>query len=392
MKILFLSRWFPWPTTNGSKLRIYNLLRGLADHHEITLLSFADHPSANPKSPELINICKQVQVVGWKPYQPGSQKARLGFMSAIPRSIYDTFSLEMGQRIQALISEDSIDFVIASGIETACYCEYFRGIPALFEEVEIAVPYERFINAPTLLHRIRSGLTWAKHKRYLRQILSAYQACTVVSEKEKVLLSTALPDYKSIHVIPNCVQLSDYHNNDEPQPDTLIFTGSFQYNVNYEGIKWFLSKVFPKILLKAPETKLTITGDHMNRPVIPNMNVTLTGFVEDVHPMIARAWVSLVPILEGGGTRLKILEAMALRTPVVSTRKGAEGLDVQDGVDILIADEPENFAEMVVRLLKEPELHHRLAENAYKLVATKYNWSVVIPRVLNLISEVAHPE
>jgi polysaccharide biosynthesis protein PslH len=129
----------------------------------------------------------------------------------------------------------------------------------------------------------------------------------------------------------------------------------------------------------------------MNRPVQQNVNVTLTGFVEDVRPMIARAWVSLVPILQGGGTRLKILEAMALRTPVVSTWKGAEGLDVQNDVDILIADEPEKFAEMVVRLLKEPELHHRLAENAYKLVATKYNWSIVIPRVLNLIGEVAHP-
>jgi glycosyltransferase involved in cell wall biosynthesis len=391
MKILFLSRWFPWPTTNGSKLRIYNLLRGMADQHEITLLSFADHPSPDPKSPELNKICKQIQVVEWKPYQPGSRKAQMGLLSTLPRSIYDTFSLEMAQRIKTLNSEDGFDIVIASEIETACYREYFRDLPALFEDVEIGVPYDKFIFAPTLLHRIRSGLTWIKLKRYLHQLLPTYQACTVVSEKEKALLSQSIPDYQSIHVIPNCVDFKDYHQNDDPQPNTLIFTGSFQYNVNYEGISWFLNEVFPRILLKVPETRLTITGDHMNRPVSQNVNVTLTGFVDDVRPMIARSWVSLVPILHGGGTRLKILEAMALRTPVVSTRKGAEGLDVQNGVDLLIADEPQDFANMVVRLLKEPELHHRLAENANKLVATNYNWSIVIPKVLNLIGEVAHP-
>jgi polysaccharide biosynthesis protein PslH len=390
MKILFLSRWFPWPTTNGSKLRIYNILRGLAEHHEITLLSFADHLSVGSNSPELNKICKQVQVVEWKPYQSKSRKARLGFLSAKPRSIHDTFSYEMCHRIQDLVSEASFDLVIASQIETACYREYFRDLPALFEEVEIGVPYEKYINARTFFQRIRSGLTWVKHKRYLRQLLSTYQACTVVSEKEKELLSETLPDYQSIHVIPNCVDLQDYHKNDEARANILIFTGSFQYNVNYEGIKWFIDEVFPRILVKAPDTRLTITGDHMNRPIGQNGKITLTGFVEDVRPMIAQAWVSLVPILQGGGTRLKILEAMALRTPVVSTRKGAEGLDVQNGVDILIADEPENYAEMVVRLLKEPELHHQIAENAYKLVATTYNWRVVTPKVLSLISEVAH--
>jgi glycosyltransferase involved in cell wall biosynthesis len=119
--------------------------------------------------------------------------------------------------------------------------------------------------------------------------------------------------------------------------------------------------------------------------------VTLTGFVDDVRPLIAQSWISVVPLHTGGGTRLKILEAMALGTPVVATSKGAEGLDVQSGRHLLIADTPEAFAQSAIRLLKEPELRRQLAKSAYQLIREKYDWAVVIPRFLALTERVAHP-
>ena len=99
MKILFLSRWFPYPTNNGSKLRIYNLLRGLSKHHDVTLLSFADQPDVNPEAPEVRSICSGVQVIPWREFDPNSTRAKLGFLSLKPRSIIDTFSPEMAQAI-----------------------------------------------------------------------------------------------------------------------------------------------------------------------------------------------------------------------------------------------------------------------------------------------------
>jgi glycosyltransferase involved in cell wall biosynthesis len=118
--------------------------------------------------------------------------------------------------------------------------------------------------------------------------------------------------------------------------------------------------------------------------------VILAGYVENVRSLIARSWVSIAPLFNGGGTRLKILEAMALGTPVVATTKGAEGLDLQSEEHLLIADTPEAFAQQILRLLNGPSLRNRPAENAYPLIREKYDWAIVMPRFLNLVETISN--
>ncbi len=391
MRILFLSRWFPCPPSNGSKLRIYNLLRGLSQHHEVTLLSFADQPELEVDTLSLQSLCRKVQVVPWKPFNPHSQRARLGFFSSTPRSVLDTFSIEMAQAIQQLLSSEKYDIVIASQIDMAVYNRYFCHLPALFEELEIGVIYERFARASSLGQRIRNGLTWAKYRRYLAALLQNYKVCTVVSNRERQLVRQAVKNYRSIEVIPNCIDTASYADVCEsPQPNSLVFTGSFTYLPNYEAMYWFISEVYPRVQAQIPEIQLTITGNHANRSLPSANNVFLSGFVDDVRPLVARAGVSVVPLHTGGGTRLKILEAMALGTPVVATSKGAEGLDIEVGKHLSVADTPEAFAGEIVRLLREPGLRQRLADNARQLVRDKYDWNVIAPYFLELVEQVAY--
>jgi glycosyltransferase involved in cell wall biosynthesis len=237
---------------------------------------------------------------------------------------------------------------------------------------------------------LRYGLTWGKHRRYLVSLLRNFRTCTVVSERERQLLVQAVPGYRATEVIPNCVDLASYAGiQEEPQPNTCIFTGSFTYFPNYEAMLWFLREVYPHIQAQVPEVHLSITGNHAGLPLPPATGVTLTGFVDDVRPLIARSWASIVPLHTGGGTRLKILEAMALKTPVVATTKGAEGLDVQPGKHLMIADTPQDLAHSIVRLFKEPELHRQIAENAYRLVSEKYHWEAIMPRFLELVEQTA---
>jgi glycosyltransferase involved in cell wall biosynthesis len=390
MRILFLSSWYPYPPNNGSKLRIYNLLRGLAQHHEVTLLSFADQPEMEPDISVLGSLCSDIQVIPWKPFEPQRWRARLGFFSLTPRSVIDTFSPEMARYIRQAVGKQSYDLVIASQLGVAGYSPCFQGVPALFEEVELGVPYEQYRQARSSWIRLRRGLTWAKHRRYLTRVLGHFSACTVVSEQEQSLVSSLVPNFGTIEVIPNCINLDDYHDVGEvPQPNHLIFTGSFRYFANYEAMAWFLQEVYPRLQAEIPHVRLTITGDHANLPLPPVENVSLTGFVDDVRPLVASAWISLAPIQVGGGTRLKILEAMALRTPVVATPKGAEGLDVRAGEHLLIADTPEAFAAATIRLLQEPGLRQELAANAYQLVSEKYDWAAVMPQFLDLVDRVA---
>lgn len=390
MNILFLSNWFPYPPSNGSKLRIYNLLRGITRSHEVTLLSLSDKRGNDLNLQKLQSICKGVYVFPRKTFDPGSIQARLGFLSFTPRSIRDTFSPEMARYIQDLQEQDDFDLVIASQIDTAGYHRYFKNKPSIFEEVEINVLFENFARASSPYQRFRQGLTWIKHRRYVARVLKDFNACTVASEQEKELVSNVFPGNTSIEVIPNCIDLADYESVCEtPQAGSLIFTGSFRYHANYDAMVWFLEEIFPGIQVQIPDVHLTITGDHSNLPLPNYNNTTLTGFVDDVRPLIASAWVSLAPLRIGGGTRLKILEAMALKTPVVATSKGAEGLDVEHEVNILIADTPREFAEAVVRLSKECDLRQELVENAYQLVLQKYNWPFVMPRFLDLIQKTA---
>jgi glycosyltransferase involved in cell wall biosynthesis len=389
-RILFLSRWFPYPPTNGSKLRIFNLLRGLAGAgHEVSLISFVE-PDADIVDPAgLASFCQDAQVVPWRQFTPESGRARLGFFSVTPRSVRDTWSCEMANLIEQRLAADKPDLIIASQIDTAGYVPCGTGVPALFEEVELGLMVEQYAAAKTASQRLRYGLTWAKHRHYLNSLLSRFTACTVVSQREQHLLASAAPGYPPAEIIPNCIHLPHYRSAVDRCTDLpshqLIFTGAFTYHVNYQGAVWFVEEVYPRVRAQVGEATLTITGNHANLPFPAAEGVTLTGFVDDVRPLIAHSAVCVAPIWQGGGTRLKILEAMALGTPVVTTSKGAEGLDAQDGVHLLISDKPEAFAEAVVRLLRNPQLRQYLIGQAVALIEQQYSCEMVMPRFLHLV-------
>jgi glycosyltransferase involved in cell wall biosynthesis len=390
MRILFLSRWFPAPPNNGSKLRVLNLLKALAGDHRVTLISFADPASDDLENREIRALCESVTTIAWKPFNPRAWRSRLAFLNPAPRSVVDSHSPEMSAGIRKALAGGKCDLLIASQVDTAAYLDDFSGVPALFEEVELGLPYERYIHASSQVSRLRNGLTWWKHRRYLGGLLRGFKACTVVSEQERSLLLRQIPGDLSVEVIPNSIDLQAYQGFEvQPVPGVLIFSGSFQYGPNYEAMRWFAEQVYPRVRAQVPDVRLRITGDHANLPLPPDENIELTGFVKDVRPLIAGAWVSLAPIFSGGGTRLKILEAMALQTPVVATSKGAEGLDVRSGENILIADSPDEYAQAVVKLITDLGLRRKISSAAFRLVRDRYDWSVVAPRFLNLVERVA---
>jgi glycosyltransferase involved in cell wall biosynthesis len=162
-------------------------------------------------------------------------------------------------------------------------------------------------------------------------------------------------------------------------------------SANYDAMGFFLGDILPLIKKERPEVVLRITGKTAGVPLeqLPNVDdVIFTGYLDDVRPSVAQSWVSVVPLRVGGGTRLKILEAMALGTPVVSTSKGAEGLDVTLGENILIADTPSGFADATLHLLEDHGLRARLSENGRSLVRTRYDWAQIGEEFERLLSDI----
>jgi glycosyltransferase involved in cell wall biosynthesis len=386
-----LSQWFPFPADNGSKIRIYHLLQGLSQVHNVTLFSFYD-PKTNPLDrKEPYPFCAQVQLIPWKSYDAKSRKAALGFFSLSPRSLLDTHSPEMETMISNAVASRKFDLILASQLTMASYFPVFGGVPAIFEELELGLLMDQAFRGGNWMRRLRSQLTWFKLRQFLLRLLESYAACTVVSEQERQIFTEKLPSQaQKVEVLPNCISLDDFkgvhvdHNHCR-----IIYAGSFRYKPNYQAMQWFIGRVFPLVLQQIPEVELIITGDHANLPLPSLEHVKLAGYVDDIKSLVASCDVSLAPLWSGGGTRLKILEAMALGTPVVATAKGAEGLLVQHGRHLLIADEPEKFAEHVVQLLKNKDLRNQLSENALQLVKEHYDWPGLMPKVLRLVERAA---
>lgn len=385
MKILFLSAWFPHPADNGSKLRINNLLRGLSSTHDVSLISFTDDPQTADVG-GLEGICNSVRVIPTRIYNPQSKQALLGFFGQKPRVLADRYVPEMAQAVQEEISTQSYDLVIASQIYMADYYKFFAEVPAVFEEVEVGVFTDAVQGGGNSLRQFRNKLTLYKLQSYFRNLLPKFNLSTVVSETEQKLLQNLVPDYTEIALIPNGVGVANYDKViKKPQPGRIIFTGALTFEPNFYAMEWFSRQVLPLIKTSNPEVQLVITGNHQGKELIDDPSIKLIGYVDDIRPMIASAWISVAPIFSGGGTRLKILEAFGMQTPVISTSKGAEGLEVQHGKHILIADTAEKFAYETIRLLNDVDLRNELTSNAYKLVQDKYDWEVIIPRFLSLI-------
>ncbi|MCB0241298.1 MAG: glycosyltransferase, partial [Anaerolineae bacterium] len=192
-----------------------------------------------------------------------------------------------------------------------------------------------------------------------------------------------------VETVPNGVDCAYNRPGIAPvTPGSLVFNGSLTYDANYDAMQVFLSSVWPQLRQEIPSISLTITGSVAGVDLAGlalDSGVSLSGFVEDVRPLVAGAAVCVAPIRQGGGTRLKILEAMALGTPVVATSKAAEGLNVNAGEHLLIGDTAMEFASCVLRLLRDDELRARLARNARQLVEETYEWSQIGAQFAGLI-------
>lgn len=391
MKVLFLSRWYPYPADNGSRLRIYHLIRQLSTRHEVSLVSFTSEPVSEARVRAMREVCVNVQTTPYRAFHPRRPRAVLGFLASVPRSVVDTYSETMAQMALNESRHFRPDVVIASQIDMAPYGHALPG-RRILEEVEVSTIYEAFARQDRGLKRLRARLTWQKLVNYLRGLARRFNGFTVVSRQEYERVVGATSAETPVAIVPNGVDVEACAKiTVAPRPDTLIYSGSLTYQANFDAVAYFLGEIFPLIREKRPHTKLFITGRLDDVPLdrLPKSDaVIFTGYLDDVRPQIAQSWVSVVPLRVGGGTRLKILESLALGTPVVSTSKGVEGLELMEGRDVLIADSAEMFAEKVVRVLDDSRLREALSARGRRTVAAAYDWRIIGGALCEFVAQI----
>ena len=241
------------------------------------------------------------------------------------------------------------------------------------------------------LQKLYVGRQAERLRRLEAQVASRFKTNIMVSDADaedlRTICAGAMTD-----VIPNGVDTDYFSPRWGQETPTLIFTGGMNMFANRDGVDWFLESVWPLVKARVPEVRFVAIGQRPSQRLLETAArddaVEAPGFVADVRPAVARAAVYIVPLRVGGGTRLKVFDAMAQGKAIVSTTLGAEGIDVQDGEHLMLADDAESFAERIVDLLQRPELRRRLGEAARARVEEQYSWTMLADRLARVYTRV----
>lgn len=385
MRILFLSPRQCWPALSGAKLREYHLARALSRWAELTYVYFADAGDEPLTASDLPFAAHIVSVP--KPHVYGPWKLVRGIAGRWPLPVLNYTSAEMTEALSRLEASPGYDLVHFDSIHMIRYARTLGRIlgqpPRVtydWHNIESEAMRRYAESTPSRARRIYANLTAGKLEALEREILNRAFGHIVCSERERAQLQQIAPAAR-IAIIENGVDCAHFAGlNSKSDRKRIVFVGKMDYYPNIEAIIGFAHTTWPQVRDQLKGMTLTIVGANPTAAVeslasIPGVEVT--GTVPDVRPYYRDALAAVVPLRTGGGTRLKILEAMAAGVPVVSSTLGAEGLLVTPGSDILISDEHASWVRNLTELAQSDERRTQIASRALQLVETRYDWNTL---------------
>jgi polysaccharide biosynthesis protein PslH len=400
MRILFITDSVPYPALSGNQLRVYNLCRRIARECELWLAVPLNRTDDDDGVSHMREICHEVVT---------ATRARQSKLQHVPGLIRYALAgkpleykfehcEELVRKIRSLVSKVNFDII---HIEPSYMALYLEAIPPearcksvlTFHNIEFSLFGRLSRHAHKPAQKARSLLHSMMLRRWEPHYAERFDQCITVSEVDRRLLTASNPRLR-VAVSPNGFDTQLYQPLPLPPETTrpaLLFVGSMSYEACVDAMMYFCQEILPRIRSQFGNVDLWIVGRDPSPQVrqLDGNGVHVTGRVADVRPYYHRSMVCVVPLRVGGGTRLKILEAMALGRPVVATSIGCEGLDVIDEQHLMIADNPEQFAEKTVRLLADATLRQRIGTNARQVVVSRYDWDVIVKRLMQIYTQVA---
>ena len=391
LNILFVSPTVPYPTIDGGRIRVSNLVSNLCQINKVTFLTFITSPKDEEGVKKLQDLGIEVIGVRWNYSNTTSNLPVLlsQIIRGKPLTIAKYYSPKMVDELRRLLNMHKFDVIHFEMLHTG---QYLLTLPSSHlaktildqQNIDSLIWQRLFTTERNLLKKLAYYWQYRSFSAFEKKICPEFSKCVCVSEEDRKRLTQICPDANT-DVAPNGVDL-DYFipaEKDE-QESKLVFTGSMDWQPNEDAVLFFCEHIFPFIKAKMPDMTFYIVGSNPTDRVL-RLNdiegVTVTGFVDDVRSYIADAAVYVVPLRIGGGTRLKILQAFAMNKAVVSTSVGSEGLDVTNGYNIIVSDDPHQFADSVIQLLKDKQLRRKLGGNGRSLVQEKYDWKSIAKKL-----------
>jgi sugar transferase (PEP-CTERM/EpsH1 system associated) len=388
MRILWIKMGGLWPLDTGGRLRSFHLLSELSRRHPMTLLT--THGDAEDPAELAKRLPPGTRVVSL-PYRI-PKRGSVRFARALVRSWFSSMPVdaakfrvpEVASEARRIIEAGEADLCVADFLSALPNVPLESGVPVVFfaHNVEHMI-WKRLSGLERGLSRMFLELEWRKMRRFEARVCARSTMVLTVSDADRELLASLAPRAR-MAAIPTGVDV-DYFTPQsdgasEESTEHMVFTGSMDWHPNEDGILYFIDRILPRIRRELPRATLTVAGRNPSPRVRARSieaGIRVTGGVPDIRPYVGEASVYVVPLRIGGGTRLKIFEALAMGKAVVSTRVGAEGLPIVPGEHLVLADEPDEFARAVVALLKDPSRRRALGASGRRLVETRYSWAQV---------------
>jgi len=398
MKILWLSHILPYPPKGGVMQRSYNLIKEVAKKYKVYLIAInrkelvSSTDQLEKSVEELKKFCHQVEVVNLSVNK--FVTALKSLFSAKPYTANWLNFPEVRYAIRKFIKRYKFDLIHFDSIDLGEYINEVGNFPKVLNHhnIESQMMFRRFIKEKNILKKIYFFQEAIKLKNYEKKICLKFDYNLTVSELDKKRLFKICPDIK-IEVIPNGVDIEYFKpKNNKFEPKTLIFAGGMSWYPNRDAMLFFCKEIWPLLKKRWPDVKMTIIGrnppKYISNLAQQDPNLTVTGFVDDVRPYLKNTHVYVCPIRDGGGTKLKILDALAMGKPIVAHPIAVEGIDVEVEKHILLAKKPSEFVQQIERLLDDIGLCHSLSKQGRELVVKKYNFKKIGKKLANLYQKI----
>ncbi|MFA5832246.1 MAG: glycosyltransferase family 4 protein [Bacteroidota bacterium] len=378
MKILFIATDIPYPINSGGRNRLYHIVKGLSRFNEVDFVGLSNTRDPFSAKEELSRYCRAVYAI---PVDIRHSVIKLikSFFSKTPYKVLQYFSTTMAEKIRALIKENSYDIILCEHIFVEQHIPSVS-IPVVPQNIDLNYTvYKRIAEKSKGFMSWYSASQWKSLYRYEQKVLQKYNVGIALSSHEEKLMKSMVRDIHSI-IVPNGVDTTYFRsaqNSSNSGENNIIFTGSYSYFPNEEAAYYFATKIFPAVVSKIPDAKYFIIGRSPSARLLnlqKRQNIIVTGEVEDIRSYLDKAQVVVAPIQFGGGTRLKVLEALAAAKAIVSTSIGCEGIDIENGKHLIIADNENSFAEAVISFLLDPQKNISFGRQGRLLIEKKYSW------------------
>lgn len=374
MKIFLILSRVPYPLEKGDKLRAFNQIKELSKHNQVILFALNDIELDKNAYGELKKYCTDITIL---------KLTKITIILNLLRTLFDGKPFQVGyfysrkaqKKIDALIKQHQPDHIYCQLIRTAEYAKPYRSIPRTLDFMDVfSKGMERRKSTSAFYMKPILGIEYNRLIQYENKIFDFFNHKTIISDQDKSLIPH--PRKEEIVVVPNGVDTGYFKPMGIKKEFELLFNGNMNYPPNVESVQYLVNKILPLVWKELPNVRLLISGANPNHKVmeLKSDRVVISGWMNDIRENFAKSKILVAPMQISIGLQNKLLEAMAMKLPCVTSTLANNALGAKPGEQILVADEPEQYAQCIISMLSDEAMLNRIAENGYQYVIDNFNW------------------